>query len=196
MRWPFGTLGCLLVTSGCDARENFRSGVLPRSVPHTVIMLALRVHIVGTAIYQAGSRLTKRSGVRTYVLIMRDICVCGLLHGLVRYLARERRTGEHRDESGRSGFAPVSAALAVSRLAGVGFRGASPRVPPYFAAAAAPSSIFGSLWGREVREGQRKRCGCSQAGDVIGAAVFCLGLSVLVLPKTLLRGASAKGLRT
>ena len=47
-----------------------------------------------------------------------------------------------------------------------------------------------------MREGQRKRCGCSQAGDVIGAAVFCLGLSVLVLPKTLLRGASAKGLLT
>ena len=96
MRWPFGTLRCLLVRSGCDARENFRSGFLPRSVPHTVIMLALRVHIVGTAIYQAGSRLTKRSGVRTYVLIMRDICVCGLLHGLVCHLARGRRTGGHR----------------------------------------------------------------------------------------------------
>ena len=44
------------------------------------------------------------------------------------------------DESGRSGFAPVSAALVVGRLAGVGFRGASPRVPLYFAASAAPSS--------------------------------------------------------
>ena len=44
------------------------------------------------------------------------------------------------NESGRSGFAPVSAALVVGRLAEVGFGGASPRVPPYFAAAAAPSS--------------------------------------------------------
>ena len=44
------------------------------------------------------------------------------------------------NESGRSGFAPVSAALVVGRLAEVGFRGASPRVPPYFAAAASPSS--------------------------------------------------------
>ena len=44
------------------------------------------------------------------------------------------------NESGRSGFAPVSAALVVGRLARVGFRGASPRVPPYFAATAASSS--------------------------------------------------------
>ena len=43
------------------------------------------------------------------------------------------------NESGRSGFAPVSAALVVGRLAEVGFGGASPRVPPYFAAAALPA---------------------------------------------------------
>ena len=113
---------------------------MPRSVPHTVGEAATCIRVDGAGFYQAGSRLTKSSGVRTYAWITKDICVggcCKVPYAIWREsVAREGL----EDESSRSGFAPVSAALVVGRLAGVGFRRDSTRVPPYFAAAASPSS--------------------------------------------------------